>query len=368
MDDSSDITSLALELSDLEVALFLCLAVHEHCRIEATDANIHDVAKELALICTNTFGLSYTILDCSSATSYDDFCAELLPPDIVKGHVRPSRSRMTTESSVTLSSMQDSRDLRGRFRSATIEPKREIVNVVIAKNFNHVNDDIQRQALELMHSKRLATQAGILEAPAEFLFVPLTVRTAKQNQNQTGLNPHLNDYIFISHFHDTEDGFAYLEENADWLSDGQMSASSVIRKLETPIKKSHPGIDRQTLDHLQQLSNAVTVGADIARYQQDITVFLRLSRAVSGGISTRSNLHFKAFSKLLAVLHGIDYLTPSIVALAAKKVFRHRIIVASPEEDRSLQYGSDFKAVSQVLEYANPDSILDGVLTLEAPL
>mgnify|MGYP002719014933 CR=1 FL=1 len=72
--------------------------------------------------------------------------------------------------------------------------------------------------------------------------------------------------------------------------------------------------------------------------------------------------------RLLAVLHGIDFLTPSIVALAARKVFRHRIIVAKPEEDRSLQYGSDLHAVSQVLEYANPDSILDGVLTLEAPL
>lgn len=73
-------------------------------------------------------------------------------------------------------------------------------------------------------------------------------------------------------------------------------------------------------------------------------------------------------NRLLAVLHGIDFLTPSIVALAARKVFRHRIIVAKPEEDRSLQYGSDLQAVSQVLEYANPDSILDGVLTLEAPL
>ena len=72
--------------------------------------------------------------------------------------------------------------------------------------------------------------------------------------------------------------------------------------------------------------------------------------------------------RLLAALHGIDYLTPSIVALAAKKVFRHRIIVAKPEDDRSLQYGSDLKTVAQVLSYATPDTILDSVLTLEAPL
>ncbi|PYH54134.1 uncharacterized protein BO96DRAFT_343578 [Aspergillus niger CBS 101883] len=360
MEDGSEISRLAPELSDLEVALFLCLAAHQHCRIDTTDANIHDVAKELALICTNTFGLSYSILDCSSATSLDDFRAELLPPGVYRSsYARPSRSRLTTESAGMISSYHDLRDHKGRLKSAPIEHKQEVVNVVIAKNFNHVNDNIQREALELMHSKQLTTPAGVLEAPNNFLFLPLIVRDETHP-----INPHLNDYLFISHFHDTEDGYVYLEENNDWLSDGQLSASSVIHKPEAQMKKGHPYL----LGQLQQLSTTVSMGADIARYQQDIVVFLRLSRAVAGGISTRSNLYFKSFSKLLAVLHGIDFLTPSIVALAARKVFRHRIIVAKPEEDRSLQYGSDLHAVSQVLEYANPDSILDGVLTLEAPL
>ena len=114
-------------------------------------------------------------------------------------------------------------------------------------------------------------------------------------------------------------------------------------------------------------------------------MFFRLSRAVAGGISVRSNIHFKTLSKyvitrtctldltnqwnrLLSTLHGIDYITPSIVALAAKKVFRHRIIVAKPEDDRSLQYGSDLKTVSQVLAYATPDTILESVLALETPI
>jgi hypothetical protein len=74
------------------------------------------------------------------------------------------------------------------------------------------------------------------------------------------------------------------------------------------------------------------------------------------------------FSRLLAPIHGIDYLTPSIVALAARKVFRHRIVVAKPEDDRSLQYGSDLGAISQVLDNVTPDSILDGVLALEPPI
>lgn len=120
------------------------------------------------------------------------------------------------------------------------------------------------------------------------------------------------------------------------------------------------------------------------RYQQDIIIFLRLSRAVAGGITTRSNNYFLRFSKydrlpsllelssnlnrLLAALHGLDYLTPSIAALAAKKVFRHRIIIAKPEDDRSLQYGSDLETVSQVLANVGPEEVLDSVLALEAPL
>ncbi|GAT19279.1 hypothetical protein RIB2604_00402140 [Aspergillus luchuensis] len=234
---------------------------------------------------------NYLILN---ATSLEDFRAELLPPGLYRSsYARPSRSRMTTESAGTISSYHDLRDHKGRLKSAPIEHKQEVVNVVIAKHFNHVDDNIQREALE-------------------------------------------NDYLFISHFHDTEDGYVYLEESNDWLSDGQLSASSVIHKPEAQTKKGHPHVDSTLLEQLQQLSTTVSMGAEIAR--------------------------------LLAVLHGIDFLTPSIVSLAARKVFRHRIIVAKPEEDRSLQYGSDLHAVSQVLEYANPDSILDGVLTLEAPL
>lgn len=61
-------------------------------------------------------------------------------------------------------------------------------------------------------------------------------------------------------------------------------------------------------------------------------------------------------------------MTPSIVALAARKVFRHRITVTAPGEDRSLQYGSNLHDVAQVLADVTPDSILDGVLALEPPL
>lgn len=47
-----DLLDLAQDLSDLEVALLLCLVDNEHPLIETTDDNIGDVAKELALVCS----------------------------------------------------------------------------------------------------------------------------------------------------------------------------------------------------------------------------------------------------------------------------------------------------------------------------
>jgi hypothetical protein len=52
MDDTDVIGSLAHELSDLELALLLCLGGQEHCLIETDHGSINDVAAELALVRT----------------------------------------------------------------------------------------------------------------------------------------------------------------------------------------------------------------------------------------------------------------------------------------------------------------------------
>ncbi|RHZ66468.1 uncharacterized protein CDV56_101686 [Aspergillus thermomutatus] len=375
MDDKEDISSLVSDLSDLEIALLLSIAIHEHCLIETTDACIHDVAKELALICLNIFGRTFKILECSSATSFEDFYSEVLVSDVFKANAPYSRPRKGAESLSTPHNTTESRDRTRSPGFRSVFGNKKAVDVVIAKNFNYVDEGVQLHALEvglpdhyddtllnhrqLMRSKRLNTHHGPIEAPPDFLFIPLVVRNSDQLKPR--LNHHLNDHLILSHFHDPTDGYVHLEENTDWLSDGQLSASSVVRKLDAPLKKQNLAVD-------QKLSTSVSVGADIIRYQQDIVVFLRLSRAVAGGITARSNMQFTKLSKLLATLHGIDYLTPSIVALAARKAFRHRIVLAKPEDDRSLQYGSDIQAVTKVLAHATPDSVLDGVLALEAPL
>ena len=36
--------------------------------------------------------------------------------------------------------------------------------------------------------------------------------------------------MFISHYHDLEDGFSNLEEGSEWIEDDQASVSSVVHR------------------------------------------------------------------------------------------------------------------------------------------
>lgn len=75
------------------------------------------------------------------------------------------------------------------------------------------------------------------------------------------------------------------------------------------------------------------------------------------------------FSRCLAPLHGLDFVTPSLVALAARKIYSHRIAMSTAQDERSMQYGSDLSAVTTMFEGLNPEQVIDSVLgEVEVPL
>lgn len=268
-------------------------------------------------------------------------------------------------------SIQEPRECsRPPMNDSYLDDKR-VANVVIAKNFNHTSEDVQLHALEILRSRRIFTKTAVHSTPKAFLFIPVVASNGDESR-PVSLNKHLNDHLFISHVHDPQDGYPNLEEDDGWLSDDNASISSVVRKSDAKSQKrlaTKHRIDEEVVTKFQQLSDNITICAEVARYLQDIVVFLRLHRAVAGGVSAKATSHLSRLSKCLAPLHGIDYLTPSIVALAAKKVYRHRIIVASAENDRSLQYGSNPTVVSRLLMGVSPETIIDDVIgEVEAPL
>lgn len=73
--------------------------------------------------------------------------------------------------------------------------------------------------------------------------------------------------------------------------------------------------------------------------------------------------------RCLAPLHGIEYITPSLVALAARKIYPHRLLLSSPEKERSMQWGSDVEAVRNALEGLTQEDVIEAVLnSVECPL
>ncbi|KAE9976361.1 hypothetical protein BLS_002106 [Venturia inaequalis] len=151
-----------------------------------------------------------------------------------------------------------------------------------------------------------------------------------------------NDHLAISHSHDIDDGSD--DGNGQMLRDDASSTGSVIRSPPaTPIKFG------ERLVHT--------------------SMFTRMHRAVASGVSAMATRHLYALVNALAPLHGIDYVTPSLVALAARKIYSHRLVITTPENERSTQWGSSVEAVAELLDGITVEEIIEDVLeTVQVPL
>lgn len=130
--------------------------------------------------------------------------------------------------------------------------------------------------------------------------------------------------------------------------------------------------------------NNAKISSEVRAYLHNIVVFMRLHRAVAGGISAMATRHFNTLAQYvpivyhpkqtdihsaLAPLHGVDYISPSLVALAARKIYPHRIVITAPEDERSMQWGSSLEAVKVVLDGVTQEDVIEEVLqSVEVPL
>ncbi|KAL2362335.1 hypothetical protein RJZ56_004755 [Blastomyces dermatitidis] len=309
------------DLSDIEVVVLLSLVAREHCIIDTEREVLDDLENELILIAENIFGLSHATLNCSPDTTVEEFSNAILAHDAE----RPDYDRLSSFTSGEGGRSVDRLPFGGgrlsldksssRVRTSVLDD-RKVVNVIVAKNFDLAPDYVQLLALD--------------------------------------------------------NGFMNLEESSEWFSDDQGSISSVIRKPNLPLPKEfdEPYLIREEhIKTLRQLSDNVTLSADMINYLQNIIVFLRMNRGVASGVTATSTRHFQLLTRCLAPLQRVDYVFPSLVALAARRVYHHRIYVAEPANDRSLMYGSSLKAVDLVLAGASPEMIIEEVLAdVEAPL
>ncbi|KAK3373878.1 hypothetical protein B0T24DRAFT_594016 [Lasiosphaeria ovina] len=150
------------------------------------------------------------------------------------------------------------------------------------------------------------------------------------------------------------------------------SSSSPPQQPQQPQQPPHDGpvFSDGDIAFLGQLAQAVHVSVETTRYQTNIASFLRMHRAAAAdsGASPAATKHFGRLARSLAALHGLDHVTPSLVALAARKVYLHRLrtVTTTPDRERSMQWGSQLAAVAALLDGVGPEDVLDDVLDMVA--
>ncbi|OTA67920.1 hypothetical protein K449DRAFT_388716 [Hypoxylon sp. EC38] len=420
-----DLLSRIHGLEDLDLAALLCLISREHCIVNTEPDELDNLVEELRLVASQTFSLQSAVVDCTPHTTLDELAIAIqLPPPTPQPHLQPRspgpRSpsvsplrRRGTESSHFHGYSASTTEKQYPTTTATTPP--QIANVILAKNLDRAPKDVQIQCLELLRTRRILTRTSVQTAPKQFLFVAVL-----ETGGAARLVSHLNDLFYVSHWHDPEDGFAHLEEQAD---DGAAgfggrkgggetasldSASSVVRRsfadsttttapqpsrsrstntfkggdqataddgsslAPSSTSSVFPSISEPDIASLALLARQVNMDVEVLRYLMNIVSFLRMHRAVApggGGVTPQATKHFEQLSKCLGALHGLDYVTPSLVGLAVKKVYPHRIRIVTPERERSMQWGSDLAAVEALLEGMNAEYVIEDVLSMvEAPL
>ncbi|KAF2190110.1 hypothetical protein K469DRAFT_23526 [Zopfia rhizophila CBS 207.26] len=304
-------------LSDIELAVLVCLVTDQHCILETEKELLDGLEQELWIIASDVFGLTCSVLNCSENTTLDDFGHGIL----VK---------------------EDGDD-----------------------NFNSKGGELKD---DLIRGKRNFTRTAVYAAPKPFLFIALNIGGTAR------LTTHLNDQFFISHNHQADDGLPNLEDHQidEPISDDDASTTSVVRTSPLLLqKRPSPSLifSQDDISKLTALTAEVKISSEVRAYLHNIVVFMRLHRAVAGGISAMATRHFDTLAHALAPLHGLTYISPSLVALAARKIYPHRIMITSPENERSMQWGSSLEAVKAVLEGVTVGDVIEEVLqSVDVPL
>ena len=342
--DATQVLAVIPDLSDIELAVLLSLIAKQPCLMYSDNSLLGTLASELALIVSDIFRLSYVVLDESDYQSVDTFSDAILDE---QANFADSDIDSDIDAVALRTRVQNVNFKGARSQVEQTLDNRMVVNVIIAKDFNRACHDVQIQVMELVRRRRIFSKTTVHPAPKTFLFLPLIAASEKD----ISLNHHLNDRLFMSHTHAAEDGFPNVEE------------------LEASSRPNSLHISRSALDELHQLGQQATIVPEVRRHLQNIVVFLRLERGVDGGITPYSNVCFVDLAKYLAPLHGIDYVTPSLIDLAARKIFPHRLVIAEADRERSTQFGSDVDAVKLYVDGLTAEAIIDIVLSkVPAPI
>ncbi|KAK6436873.1 hypothetical protein LTR95_006930 [Oleoguttula sp. CCFEE 5521] len=333
------------ELTDLELAIVLSLTAQQHC-IFFADGYSEDLLRELQATIGNRFALRCATVQCTATTTVDELTEGLLVND-------DSHDQSTSEAgehqadSQTIEFGHAHYEKPGRNHSGSPNnglDNRTIADIVLTCDLDLATEAVQMQVLELLRCKRVFTRTAMHTAPSDFSFIAILSTPGAR------LIKHLHDIFATSHMHEEVETGPTRLANPDALRRASF-------------------MQRSDIEQLRSLAASVQMTAEVAAYLHNIVLFMRLSRYIFAGVTPAATKHLRCIAHALGPLHGLDYVPPSLVALAARKVYGHRLVLATPQTERSLQWGSDPDGVSNLLEGVTVDDVIERVLEdTDAPL
>ncbi|CAN6665162.1 hypothetical protein TRVA0_036S01288 [Trichomonascus vanleenenianus] len=129
-----------------------------------------------------------------------------------------------------------------------------------------------------------------------------------------------------------------------------------------PTPQKNELISPDYLVWLRSQARKVTIVADVRRYMQDIVIFLRTHRLVRRGVSTKACRDFDLLVRCLCVLHNYEFATPTLVSIAARKIFPLKIEMCDPYDEPTLQYGGDVQLIAKWMKQWDQELIIESVL------
>ena len=332
------------QLSDLDLAVLVSHTAALHCLVWSESHVLNDLRRELQVTCQETFGLQTAVVNCSPTSTVDELSEAILVNYDDSLEDASEQRESEGKSTLSVNRLSSRGHSPGRFGSnANILDDRRIADVIITNDLDLAPANVQVQILELLRTKRIFTRTAMHTAPKDLLLIAVASKPGAR------LMHHLNDMFGMSHYHGDEDSLPHVEGKVE--------------------RFALPSFSREELTSLRSRAEAVRLTGEIDAYLHDIVVFMRQSRYVKGGITATATRDLRAVAKALAPLHGLDFVPPSLVALAARKVYPHRMIMATAQTERTLQWGSDPDAVREMLTGLTTEDVIEDVLgSVDVPL
>ena len=211
--------------------------------------------------------------------------------------------------------------------------------VYVIEGIDKLPNQLQRLILEMMKSRKIV-----------YNNTPLLANELRTIVGITG-EPHTLYPLLSQEF--------WFQQRCDLkmdINDGRFPTSATL--------------NRSKVTHFITLRNKylnVTISPEMKRYIYDIIIHVRCHRCVKNGFPTRAIKDLELLCQCLCLIFDRNYVIPTIVKLACRKLIPFKIQMVDPSLEPTLQYGSDIDLVAEMMKRMTPKMVVEDVLRKVGP-